>query len=438
MKNRALRITALLLSLAILSLSLFSCGFIDISIDFGNGNSDNSESYKKTLTFDSFDSFSMSYSTGNYGTGKIRNTEYGYYRTVKNEKEKAITLLAPNIDEYVTPLPGSIYNISRISNIISIEITYKTDESASVTYGNNASRDNSYTLKKTNGKYDTVKVETRDTSFFSVNSGKSSVSIRQITIEFKDTPVNQTYAEKPDNYRINPVTFKGKLVPGATVTVPYNVEFIDGKCKVISYKTYTYHTIDEVINDPAIAKSVSLTDPIDVAFYSIAFGTFPVNYVAKEDYADAYVYFKEDTRCFFEYSKKNGYASSVPFKTVSGNVVYYELDIALDGKYTSSNRGVGRIVFWKYGFNYSGYDDNPVVLYTDDHYSTFSEFTNCGSWMNRFDAEFFVVFDKHHSETKPLLNTKKEELRLFLFVFSCMLVRNSLQSAKSLRLCLLF
>ena len=43
---------------------------------------------------------------------------------------------------------------------------------------------------------------------------------------------------------------------------------------------------------------------------------------------------------------------------------------------------------WEYGFDYKGYDNSIVALFTDDHYASFSEYLNNGTWGDRFNAEF--------------------------------------------------
>lgn len=402
MKTR-FKVLALLLSIVLLSVSLLSCNFIDKIIQDITTETEttktNSHLNTLTLSYVSFDSFKMNYATGNYGTGKINSNEYGYYRVARDSDSKSLALIPYGGTEYVEALPGSIYNITKISNIVSITVTYKSTKSAFVCYGNNTDKTQSYTLPKTDGKYSTVRIETSDTNFFSVDTGESTVYLQKIVIEYSKDFVKQEELTRVKNYRINPVVFSGNLVPGSTVTVPFGIEVTPNGYEVITYKTYTYHTMDEVISNPSLAKTASLTDPVDIAFYSIAFGTFPVNYVAREDYAEAYEYFKENTRCFFEYGRNDGYVTSVPYRTKNNSIVYYELDIALDDSYNASSRGVGRIVFFSYGFGGNGYDLCPVVLFTDDHYSTFCEFDNYGSWLSRFDAEIRITFLEHYAQT---------------------------------------
>ena len=112
-------------------------------------------------------------------------------------------------------------------------------------------------------------------------------------------------------------------------------------------------------------------------------------FFVKKQYQTAYGIFKENTRCVSNYSRTDGYARSVPYQTGSnGKPLYYECDIALSSSYSSSNRGTGRLVVWVYGFNETNYDDSIVAVYTDDHYASFSEYLNNGTWGDYFNAEF--------------------------------------------------
>ena len=110
-------------------------------------------------------------------------------------------------------------------------------------------------------------------------------------------------------------------------------------------------------------------------------------------YNTAYKIFGDLTRCVSIYSREDGYAKSVPYQEnySTGEVKYYECDIALDSNYKSSNRGVGRLVVWFYGFaknkGATGYDDSIVTTYTDDHYQSFSEYLNTGKFSKNFNAE---------------------------------------------------
>lgn len=137
----------------------------------------------------------------------------------------------------------------------------------------------------------------------------------------------------------------------------------------------------------------ALTDPVDVANYYIALKEFPVNYFLKGSIpSEAYTTFGDYLRQVSEYNRTDGYAQAVPYRDADPydgvNPYYYEFDIALPGlPYSTSNRGVGRVVIWQDGFDCTGYDYSPVAVYTDDHYATFQEFLNYGTYGERFNAE---------------------------------------------------
>ena len=142
-------------------------------------------------------------------------------------------------------------------------------------------------------------------------------------------------------------------------------------------------------SNPDEAKKASLIDPIDIAAYYSSFRVEPANYVSKREYNNAYAYFGDKTRCISTYSRTGGYANSVPWvkQPSSSKPLYHELDIDCEPLYSSSNRGVGRLVVWQYGFSSQGYDDSPVCTYTSDHYKTFQEYLNDGTFGTKFNAE---------------------------------------------------
>lgn len=112
----------------------------------------------------------------------------------------------------------------------------------------------------------------------------------------------------------------------------------------------------------------------------------------KSNYASAFSLFGNDARCVSTYERTDGYATAIPYQIGgSGKPLYHELDVALETSYSSNNRGVGRVVCWQYGFDASGYDSNPVAVYTDDHYATFQEYLNTGVYGTRFNAEMLLT-----------------------------------------------
>ena len=183
--------------------------------------------------------------------------------------------------------------------------------------------------------------------------------------------------------------YEGSLTPGVSyVDFPIDVTVNGDNYTVNQTKRYTYYTYDYVSKNPSVASLASYVEPLDVANYFIAFKTYPANYVTKKSYSAAYSLFFDNTRCVSDYSRTNGYATSVPYKEKNGKPHYYECDIALTSAYNASNRGVGRLVVFEYGFDEKGYDDSIVALFTDDHYASFSEYLNNGTWGDRFNAEF--------------------------------------------------
>ena len=90
---------------------------------------------------------------------------------------------------------------------------------------------------------------------------------------------------------------------------------------------------------------------------------------------------------FYGVDYPNGYARSLPDVN---DYTYYELDIAIDSSYTTSNRSIGRIVGWENGFNNSSNRNGNyrVCHFTDDNYATFQEFNNLGQFLSKFDAQY--------------------------------------------------
>lgn len=188
--------------------------------------------------------------------------------------------------------------------------------------------------------------------------------------------------------------YEGDLIDGvSSVNVPINVIKEGNNYKIIETKKYVYYSYNYISRNKSLASEASLTSPLDVSNYFIAFKTYPCNYVLSKNYNTAYKIFGDLTRCVSIYSREDGYATSVPYQEnySTGKVKYYECDIALDANYKSSNRGVGRLVVWFYGFAKNkgaiGYDDSIVTTYTDDHYQSFSEYLNTGKFSKNFNAE---------------------------------------------------
>jgi hypothetical protein len=183
----------------------------------------------------------------------------------------------------------------------------------------------------------------------------------------------------------------------SSVSVPNDISIVDDTYVINSYKTYTYYSYDYVsANQESLnLASIAMTDPVDVSNYYIAFHAIPANFGAGNTMSEtcasltqANALFGDDARSIKEYTQTDGYASAVSWNPAQGSSypLYYEFDIALDSSYTTSNRGVGRVVMWVYGW--SCYSDNtPVSVYTDDHYATFGEYLNYGCFGTRFDSQ---------------------------------------------------
>ena len=156
-------------------------------------------------------------------------------------------------------------------------------------------------------------------------------------------------------------------------------------------KTYTYYTLEYVQNNPSVADDAAMVDPVDVANYYSIFGVAPANYALKGNNtainAVKSAFGTSKARIVQYFSRTDGYATAIP--NVNAGSGYVELDLDIDGNYSTSSRGVGRIVGWTYGINNSAYGNGSYIVctFTDDHYATFQEFNNLGEFLPKFDAE---------------------------------------------------
>lgn len=353
-----------------------------------------------SLNSDSCSSGLFKYSTGSFGDF-YKEKRFDFYRAYKKNNELLRLLPYTSINS-VKGLNSAFYNRNKIEGIKRIDISYSTE-------GNN----NKPILKVGETRFYNHEVEleiseevttfsyeiTNDiTRYFSLETSNTLLSIVSVDIYYLD---NFSYGDEDKKranegiYRINLETLnKEELVPGVSkVSVPTSINVLEGNSYSINQtKEYTYYTYDYISENPSLVDSCALVNPEDVANYFISFGTYPVNYVTKKNYYNAYALFGENTRCVSQYSRTDGYATSVPYLSGSDNKPsYYECDIALDNTYSSSNRGIGRLVVWEYGFDQNkgakGYSSSPVCVYTDDHYATFKEYMNYGIFGEAFDAE---------------------------------------------------
>ena len=237
--------------------------------------------------------------------------------------------------------------------------------------------------------YTTITITCDASSYYKICSSNSNVYIKSLTLSYNNTTNYDSSTLTYSDYRINMSDFYDTYTPtnGTIRTIPSDITVnSDGTYTVNEYKTYTYASYSYAISQ-SNPDLYAYTDPVDVANYYMLFHTWPVNYVDKKKVNSAKDYFtSSNVRCVSEYSRTNGYATAVPYYYNSG-FVYYELDLDLYGTYSTSSRGVGRLVVWKLGFDATNYDSNPVIVYTDDHYATFKEYLNYGQFGTRFNAE---------------------------------------------------
>ncbi len=228
---------------------------------------------------------------------------------------------------------------------------------------NNSSSNSSYeeSSSETNSS-ESSHSSTKEDSYPKAEKQTETVTYEEVT--------NSTMPETNKTYRVTPT-----LVTDDEFTV-YNVKYDTEK--YLAYPTtltikksdycYTYET---------------------VALYYQAFRVAPPNY---------YLYNKKDTSnipsgkeyramqtfTYGAYKGSNSYTESLGvFNNKSGQ--YLELDIALNDSYAiKGGRGAGRVVVVVDGIeDYE--DDSPVCYFTNDHYSTFSEFYNYASgWGKTF------------------------------------------------------
>ncbi len=335
-----------------------------------------------------------SYSTGNY----FNADSISIYRGVLIVSTDLVDLIGmPDYDEFtdIKPLPSSIYNNKKFIGIGYLKITYKSIESAKLYYSLDKSYNHSYELDKTTG-YITKEFNLSKASYFKIDAGKSMLYIKSIELSVDENDYNETTLSYT-GFRVNPKEYDmNNLVSGVTKRSIDILEYKDNNYFVKDTLEYIYYDRDDAyyilssdnVDDDLYSKMV-LTNPVDVANYYLLFNDFPVNYYDKSDATELYYddFIKDDLRCVSEYSRTDGYVKSVPMNYNNGAIKYYELDIKLEDGYEPTNRGVGRIVIFTNGFKGNGYDDSPVIVYTDDHYITFNEYNNAGSFINRFNAQ---------------------------------------------------
>ena len=414
------KIFLIMMLLTLFSGSLVSCGPVlppeppvngddiqddDLNNDTNDNNKededDNAYVYTKTLSSGDIYSSNLTYAT-NFDNVTINSTNYVYYRAGKYNSSYLVNLIPYSGYDYGTTLPASFSNATAIRGIREISIKYRTTGSnpilPSVSYGKTLDLTSSQSLELTaSGVFETVSIKTKNANFFKIETETNNLYIYELSIKYTDINDNsetEFLSSGKSKYRINPVRYSGNLVSGSSkVRVPIDVTSSLMGCVVNKYKEYTYYTYEAVQSNTSLASVAACVEPIDVINYYIAFGQIPANYVSKKStkFNNAKNIFGSNTRVYQIFDRTDGYAQFVPYETVNGKPSYYEFDIAIDSTYGYNSRGVGRVVMWDYGFSTSkgasGYDSAPVAVYTDDHYQSFMEYYNNGTFSYRFNAE---------------------------------------------------
>lgn len=333
----------------------------------------------------------------NWGEVSFDGYDFEYYRAGYNYGGLLTLQTFESPFENIQSLEGMIYNVSPIYGMSTIEITYKTISASKkpiLRFGKNYLLQDFLEMEIENQSNATYTYNVYDCNFFKIETNKANMEISKIVIKYtgiKTTFDNKYLSSGLNTNRLNPVSYSD-VYDGLTVRVPTKVNYNESTYTILEEKEYTYYSYDYISSNTSLADKAAYTDPLDVAIYFNTFKTYPANYVSKRDYRNAYSIFKSNTRCVSNYDRTDGYATNIPYvkNKYTGTPIYYECDIALDDSYSSSNRGSARLVVWLDGFNQqyaTNYNDSPVSLYTDDHYSTFSEYLNDGTFGRFFNAE---------------------------------------------------
>ncbi len=397
-------------SLLLLILCLVSCNKGNNSTDTGSSDNEDIQSYEtsnisqdenqkehlvnlrknevdetnsKSITFDTSNYFSTSYNTGSFG----ELDGFEYYRCY-HENYKIMTKLLKTPTYLEGELNSSIYNVNNLKGIYEVDITYKSEKGFNLYYSFDRSYSNTYTFGSTSQMFDlTIKLDY--SGFFKIETLGEEVFIESLTVKYNNSVTNNNdgYLSYSDT-RVDVPYTSFDPESGETRTIADNITINnDNTYTINSSKSYTYYTIDDITKNPALAEKACYTDPIDVANYYTLFNAFPLNYGYKSETSLLQKYFGNNVRCVSKYSRTDGYATSVPYYASSYYPTYYELDIDEDGSYTTSGRGKGRLVIWEEGFKNVSYSGQAVIVYTDDHYATFREYNNYGTFGTRFNAE---------------------------------------------------
>ena len=377
------------------------------STDYAEANT-----YEENIT-DSLSNISLysapsdaySYPTGNYGASKkISGIYFNYYRTYRNSSDLFISILKTNDFLNDSLYPSMLYNSTAIKGIRKITLNYKSADDFYILYGNDRKTNNVMRIKKSTD-FATVDAYFPKSAFFRIVAKNSDVDLKRVDIYYDNSDNSNTDYYSYEGFRIecNYDEFDN-ILNGEVRSIPTKIKIIDNGYEILETKEYTYYKQTYVMSDEFTKDMFlenALTNPVDVANYYTLFHDFPVNYCYKEDISSYKSKFDSNLlRQVSYYTRTDGYVSAinkgngvkVATNPVSGYPDYYELDFDVDGTYTTSSRGVGRLVAFQEGFEATGYSNKPVIVYTDDHYSTFMEYNNYGGFETRFNGESYATF----------------------------------------------
>lgn len=352
---------------------------------------DHDPTYEIDLDYTALVNMSKKYYTGNNGKITVGDVDYEYYRTVRASNNSAgytFRMLDVNYPYADGGYPSAFYNISPIYGITKISLNYKAADDVKIVYFKDVTNEQSATLDASIDYVD-GSVNMSNANFFKILTDGGDVFINSIHIEYTGVVSSYIGSKTYSENRKDVSMYSGTITEGVTKEMYISPT---------ETKTYVYHTTEYVKNNIG---SFNLSDicyitPTDVCNYYMAFHAFPCNYYDKDEASLYNSTFGSYGRISQTFDRTNGYATAVPYNNKEGSSkpIYYELDIDVTGVYTTSNRQVGRVIAWEYGFSvYSTSSEHKsVCVYTDDHYSTFMEYNNMGGFSPRFNAERKVVF----------------------------------------------
>ena len=336
-----------------------------------------------TLNSSNLSSMSKSYSNGNYGSLSTGGKTYEYYRKVKSTSGYAFSMINPDFYYADGGYPSSFYNVpsSPIYGIKNIQVTYKATAGIKIGYSKDVG-DESYSSLASAADFVTRSINVTKMNFFKIMTNGSDAYVKDITITYTNkVELFDSDTSYSENRKVV-AAYSGTLVNGVTTHTMYISPSVT--------KTYTYYSKEYAYNNySSIDKDKAfMIDPVDVCNYYLAFHQYPANFVTSSEKSTYGSKFGSYARQLSPYSRTDGYARSVPYNNKPGQSTpsYVELDIDLNGAYSLSNRQVGRVVVWEYGFSCYGSTD-PVCVYTDDHYATFQEYNGMGGFAHRFNSE---------------------------------------------------